>query len=684
MPVKPSAKPTQAFELEQETYQGAGDLSGLAQYCMDLYQEYSGSQYRTDKLKEIKDGRARYKNDRATKTFPWPGCSNISVGLTAIAVDNLEPRIKAQVISSDDFLECKPVGKEDVAQAEGVKEFLQWALRSNVKVNTSIKPLIHNLLKDGTIDVLPVWRERVSEYRTRALVPEYSLNGQTVKVPEGQRIDPAQAEQMGLEVTGLKDSYETKERTRWRVEYVLVPLNDAYFPDNWDGWDDAPYMRMIYPTLEELELQSDKHGGPYREIDKELVLEGARNDDDSQDERLAPDIKYSEYTKEVRVLECYVKWRGEWTIVSFAVDRAWREIRRQPLKEVYWTGTKPIKRFRLYPESETSMGTGLPQKIKDFAVAIDDLWNEMIDSGTVEIIPWFLYQAGPGFSQIDLELYPGKGVPVPKDSQVTFPNLGIKAPQFMTFINLLMGFFERTISLSDYSMGKEGAIGGKGAETFSGMNLIVQEGNVKHAYTGETIREAFAELFGDTLALYGQYMPLDAVRRIRKDNEWTFQPVDVVALQGEYDVDIEVSSASANKMLHRKEQVELTQILSGNPAVNPVELAERILKAYDIRETEDLLNPAYQLVIAALQQAPEVAELIQKYMQQKQEQQKQAEVEQQAKDNIQREEIQRRVEQESGYENSKLIDQVTEGTKRKILTPIIEESAAREVMNGAA
>jgi len=71
-------------------------LHGLGGFCQDLYTEYKGSSYRTTKLTEISDGRKKYKGDRVPKSFPWKDCSNLSVGLDAIAVDNLEPRVYHQ------------------------------------------------------------------------------------------------------------------------------------------------------------------------------------------------------------------------------------------------------------------------------------------------------------------------------------------------------------------------------------------------------------------------------------------------------------------------------------------------------------------------------------------------------------------------------------------------------------
>ena len=97
------------------------------------------------------------------------------------------------------------------------------------------------------------------------------------------------------------------------------------------------------------------------------------------------------------------------------------------------------------------------------------------------------------------------------------------------------------INLSDYTLGRESQTAGKGGETYSGMALIVQEGNIKHRYQGKGLRTSFESLITDMFVLYSYLMPRDAKRRVFEDGQWAFQPVDVEALQGEYDLKIHVS-----------------------------------------------------------------------------------------------------------------------------------------------
>lgn len=655
---------------------------GIDAYCWELYQEYTTSQYKQKKLDERSEGRKRYKGDLASKTFPWPNCSNKTMMLEAIAVDNLEPRLYAQMIAEDDFVHAEPVGNEDVGNASGVQEFMNWAAKSNLNLKPTIRTLIHDLLLDGTKDCIPVWHEKKDTARIRARIPLYRLpTGETIEIPPDKPIPAQMLAMMGLTEAGERDGFVEKPFTEWKVVIELISIVDSFYPDIIDGWDQQPYMRLIYPTLYQLQELSDQNGGPYFDITEDLVLPAPRQTVSEQEgkdaEQERQGIRFSEYSKEIRILECYLMWENKWTLASFAVDRAFKRVRKQPLKDVYWHGKKPVKRFRLFPESNEALGTGIPAKISHFSRGIDDLYNQMVDSGTVEIDPWFFYTNAPGFNSANIQIAPGKGNPLPKGAEIQWPQLGVKSPTYQGFIQVLLGFFERLISLADYQTGRTSQDSSRGAETYSGMNLVVQEGNIKFQYAGSALRDTFSELLTDCFCLYQQYIPWDAKRRIFENDEWAFEDIDVMALQGRFDVLVSVSQASANKMLHRKESVELYGLLRENPLMEMVKVTERLLKAYGIDEPKDLIQPQFRLVAQAVAEAPELAELAKQIIQRKAQENRDHEIEAQAKDNMRRQDIEREVERP--VELKKLFDQVKEAGKRKMISPLAQRAGAAEL-----
>jgi hypothetical protein len=664
-----------------------GEEERLDLYCRDLYYEYKDSEYRQRKLDERSDSRKRYAGLRDPKKFPWPDCSNKSLMIDAIVIDNIEPRIMAQLFGDSDIVNVEPVGAEDVQNAESAKNFLVWALKNNMDAERQLRPIIHDLLLDGTQFVIPIWSEKNKLNFVRSIRLVFNtaygpmeLTPEQAKAPEVQ-----QAIQMGLfQYSGMKEVMEQRQQTEFRVELEQVPMPDAFLPDTGDPWDEQPFLRLIYPKYSELLELTEENGGPYYGIDEGLILQdgrdGLENKDENQDD---VGIRHSKYSKEVQLLECYVFWQGEWWLCTLAPDAGFKEVRRQPVSEIYAHAGKPVRRFDLFRESNESMGTGLPQKIKHFSTGADDLYNQMIDNGTIENMPYYFYEVVAGWNSADKTLMPGQGIPVPRGANIQFPRFNSNAERFMGFIELILQMQERLVSMMAYTQAGQINQGSAGSETYAGMRLLVNEGNIKHNYMGHCLRNELGYLFRDVLSLYGQYMPLDAKQRIFDDTtgQYVFLDFDLMAMQGQYDISINVSSASGNKMLQRQEASERFHLLGQDPMVDPLKIRKDFLASYDIKNPGEYLKPDAVQMVQALLANPELPHVVQQYLQQKTQQQRQQEIAGQAQANIERQSIERDVEKAAPqFEQHKLFDQVSESAQRKLITPAVEQMVAAQAM----
>jgi len=553
-----------------------------------------------------------------------------------------------------------------------------WLVTNNAKIEEPTREIVHNLLLDGTVDVIPIYTEDTRTKKVRKLSPVFKTpDGMTVRLP-GHLQNPQLLQQLGLTPAGQEESESESEYVEFKMVLDIIPLNESFWPDVAEDWDNQPFLWLTYPTIYELEEMSQENDGPYKNISEDLVIDPSRRADEHKDEEQeSKGIQFSEYTKQVKVLNCALKWENEWVMAAYAIDAGWEEIRNQPMHDAYPHGRKPVHRMKIFAESNESCGTGIPKKIEHYSSGSDQIFNQMIDSGDIELSPWFFYQETPGFSTIDLQVWPGRGIAIGKDSDVTIPNFGNKSRGWLEDLNSLLSFFERMISLSDYSLGRESQTAGKGGETYSGMNLIIQEGNIKHAYQGRGLRTDFEELLTDVFMLYSYLMPRDAKMRIFEDGKWAFQPVDVEAMQGRYDLKLHVSDSSANKMLTRKEAMERLINFSKNPVFNQITLARDALKSYGITTEQmgDYINPQFtQLLQMYMQIGPELLKVAQQLLQQKALAEEKQKVTGQAQANIRRRETERAIEQQPGIEDNKLFDQAMESVKRKLYKPMAEQA----------
>ena len=67
----------------------------LVDHCLEQYQLSKDSKYRSKKLQEIADAVKTYAQHNQPTSEPWEGASNITMPLTTISCDNLEPRMVA-------------------------------------------------------------------------------------------------------------------------------------------------------------------------------------------------------------------------------------------------------------------------------------------------------------------------------------------------------------------------------------------------------------------------------------------------------------------------------------------------------------------------------------------------------------------------------------------------------------
>jgi len=634
-----------AIEYATETTRDrlGNDEDPIVSYLVDLYDEYHDSDYREKIMKEAKESREDYDGYRKPKDFPWPDCANYSLMVSAIVLDNIEPRIVNALIGKErDIVEIKANKKESVELAPRVEGFVEWALMHNIKWQKHIPKYIHELLIDGTEYIFPYYEEKLVKQKERFI--------RTVLIDPttGERVtDEVQLQAItraGIEPEQkLVDKVSDKEEKVFRVVNELVTMEKVYGPDETPEWDRSPTLRDIWISYDELKEQSTKAGGkgPYINITEKLLDEETeqRGSDSLAADTARLGIQDERTRKKIECIEGYIPYFAlkegddpDWCIITITKD-SHTIIRKQYMREVYYNNVKPIKRLLLFSNGDKQFGTGIPHKVRHHAKAINDLLNQMIDSGTIQIAPFFFYNEGVTGLPNELEIQPGGANPVIGDPRsILFPQLGVTAQVFVEYINLITAFLERLIAVSSYTSGVQDIQMGQGAGTAAGMKMILQEGQLKHNYQAKPLKEQLEEIIKQDMLLYAWFMPVDAIMQLPGGKD--FQQVDVTALQGDFDFSICISDSAHNEMIDRREQVELMQLVGQMPFVNQVEMFKELMHTYQRKDPEKFINPAFLIILQAVSQNPEITQVIQQYMQQKQQQQKQQQMQGQVSDSI--------------------------------------------------
>ena len=582
-----------------------GKLQNLVEHCLELYDEFKDSKYHEAKIQSNIEARKTYEQVAEKAEFPWSGASNVVLPMETISIDNLEPRLVAGLIGKSPLVNFSMEGMTE--QDEPTRILEDWfndELVNTVEIEKIGRSGTHDLLLEGTKFFIPEYR--TDEELRRDFV--YDEQGQMI-IGEGNL--PATEDQSQLVFDGV------------RIE--SIKFNDIFIPDDAEDWEKTPVIRKIAPTYGDLMRHQEDNGymniGPWLVEDED---DGTIKEEDQSPAQTVDDVSVKG-KKTIDCIECYISyvykeedqedkdvtdWTEERVIATIALNKEVL-IRIRLLRDVRFTNKHLIRRQRLYPERGMSYGSNIHAKMKSIQEGASNMFNLVVNSGTIEIIPWFLYGNKAGLEG-DVKLAPGVGVPVDDPSAVVFPKFNnLPSTYGITFIEMFNDFWERLVSITDAQIGRQGEKDTTATE-FLG---IVQEGNIKHNYQTRTYREEFIELLRTVYDLYYQNMPVE--------KSFNFQGQDVPiprkAMKRDVRFKLTGSTEMANKLIKRKEAEDKMMVLGQNPNVNPIKPLEEYLQTHDPDvNLKEWIIPMIGQVIAAIQENPEIPEqVIMPYIQSK-------------------------------------------------------------------
>ena len=132
-----------------------GKFQPLVDHCVNLYETFSKSTYRADKIKEMEKARKVYEQIADKTNFPFKDASNLVLPLLMITVDNLEPRIVAGLVGKDPIVNMELEGGGKDEMVEVVKTFFNNELKNVVGIKGVAMQVVHDLLIDGTVYPVP-------------------------------------------------------------------------------------------------------------------------------------------------------------------------------------------------------------------------------------------------------------------------------------------------------------------------------------------------------------------------------------------------------------------------------------------------------------------------------------------------------------------------------------------------
>jgi hypothetical protein len=292
-------------------------------------------------------------------------------------------------------------------------------------------------------------------------------------------------------------------------------------------------------------------------------------------------------------------------------------IRLLPLRELNFKNEHLIKRIRLFPRQGKSYGTSIYSKMKAIQEGASKTFNLAINVAEVCLIPWFFYTDVTGLGKNKkkdgkpgVQLTPGMGIKVDSIDGLYFPQFPINPDHFINWINLWVQFWERLLSIGDLQIGRQGEKTTTATETLA----VIQEGNVKHNYQAQSIKEDFLTVLRTIYDLYYQHMPFDKTFLWNNEKE----PIPRSLMRRPLKFKLTGSTDLSNKLIERKEKEGFYQLTMADPTINPVKRAEELVKAYGHTDTSEWVHANIALIVKQIMEIPGAEQLVMKAIQEAQ------------------------------------------------------------------
>jgi len=611
----------------------------LVKHCIDLYEKFKDSPYRAKKLQEIKDSVDAYEQIEHPTNDPWDGASSAVLPLTTISCDNLEPRLVAGLVGKKPYVRFEP--ENDQKQDEPTEILEAWynnELEDSVKIETAAGELIHQLIQEGTVFPMPMYdldeairRDYVfEEDLLKPLMEQAGNNPQLMQLLKNQ-VQQKLAESNQTFIGGVlvgPDGAVTQDKKDTIFEggkIDLVPFNDIFIPDDVNDWEKAPVIRKVYPTYADLvNAEQEKKG--YRNIGPWLCDQAVEDipEDALTAAQIVDDVQKNG-KKVIECIECSITYiyrdddaeEDEKDIEDFTEERMIAQIaldskilvRLLPLRELNYKNEHLVKRIRLFPRKGKSYGSSIYAKMQSIQKGASKTFNMAINTAEVTLIPWFFYTEASGIAKNKgsdgkpgIQLKAGKGIKVDDVNGLLFPKFAINPDQYINWINLWVSFWERLLSIGDLQIGRQGEKDRTATETMA----VIQEGNVKHNYQSQGIRDDFLTLLRTLYDLYYQYMPLT------KTFLWNGKqiPIPRSLMRRPLKFRLTGSTDLSNKLIERKEKETFYGITAQDPNINPVKRAEELVKAYGHTDTGEWVAPNIAQIVAKIMGSPPLMQAV--------------------------------------------------------------------------
>jgi len=482
--------------------------------------------------------------DKKTKTFPFPGCSNLRLPTIETYLRKAKSSLLALYTNVKPRCMVIPQQGQDLQNANNVEKFLDWL--ADVKMNILEKLIVvtDQMLQHGIGIIKVVWRMEENQYVEKINIKDLSPQEVTMifdpNIPDEQLVQYAiqrfkvdtsetvladnmesitkaiqdlRAGKTSIEVKLKDELYNAPEIIACDPTYVYVPA-DAGIDIQKLAWIGHEYFER-YDCL--------KYKAEYGTIDKEALkdvdmyagmdLQDERNVNFTKDLREGID-RINNPSKLVRVIDLYCHYDLDNDGVNekchFLLAPDFTTIlKKQRLEND--SQKFPFVRFHTeIIDDRWFSPRGYPEHLEDLSKEIDAQHNQKLDSQTIRNAPIFTFRSGIVNPKL-VKFIPGQGIPVPGTTPLNDAlqimnnnNPGIEFSYEREEL-MLKTTIQEYLGQMDYSV--QSMINKRQPRTLGEVQMQSQAANMVFSLDAAMYAFSLTEMFTQILELCQQYMP---------------------------------------------------------------------------------------------------------------------------------------------------------------------------------
>uniref|UniRef100_A0A6H1ZNX3 Putative portal protein n=1 Tax=viral metagenome TaxID=1070528 RepID=A0A6H1ZNX3_9ZZZZ len=480
------------------------------------------------------------------KTFPWEGCSNISVPVVPTAVETIHAREVNTVFAVRPYIQVKPKKEgADREKCQMLEMALDYIFDSILNIYTKGSEWFLEKDKMGTAFAKVYWH-----FDRKKVLKKKKLN-------------------LLERITG-QNEWGFKFVETDKACFDVVPIEDLVFPSNSKNISTASFVaQKIRTQLHKLEAKEQL--GIYENIDriKPHTLSTTASPDTGVDvqrtkEQAEHIIRTNENALgEYELYEVHFDYDidgdgfPEYTVMT---------LHRETRTVVRWTyfpyqhGRRPFIPLNYMPRVNRIYGLGICEMSEHLQDATNTVFNQTIDNMTIANAKCF---KGRKSSRKDIgKIYPGKIFWLDDPTDLVEFMMGDVHQSNFLLHSLLRDYHERRTKVNDYTTGRESSIV-KSRATATGTLALLQESGRHFDLIINNTRQAIVELAYQVLELYFQYAPYKVFQVTGKDGQMMNLelPSGIESLREEYEFYATATSLAVNKEIEKQSNLILMQQL---------------------------------------------------------------------------------------------------------------------------